>query len=466
MPQSHGNTAATTPIHAPGSRSYQGPFGRMFRNLPAWEPAGIGEPAQIADIERLALEMVEQNGGDPTGNNDRIPAGYTYLGQFIDHDITFDPRSSLQKAMDPQNLENFRTPAFDLDCVYGRGPDDQPYLYDGAGKFLIGDNGAGDEDLPRNPAGRAIIGDKRNDENTIVSQLQLVFLKFHNAVMDQGGGNFEQAQRTVRWHYQWVVIHDWLKVLCGDKLVDDILDGSGCPGRPKLCFYKYHEYPFMPVEFSVGAYRLGHSMIRGRYAINQTVPALPTFSMAADNNPLGDFRGFRPLPGAWTIDWSFFLDFSGNPGSQAKPQPSRKLDRFLTNPVIEMPNQIAEPVPPPAPVSVARSLAFRNLMRGWRLGLPSGQSIARRIGATPLPGPELPLWRYILDEAMEQQQGLQLGEVGARIVAETFIGLLAADPSSYYATFPKWTPTLLNQGKDFELKHIIQVAGAHIAPPP
>jgi hypothetical protein len=464
MAQSHGKTAAITPIHAPGSRSYQGPFGRLFRNLPAWEPAGADEAAKIADLERLALEMVEKNPGDAAGDNETIPSGYTYFGQFVDHDLTFDPRSSLQKAGDPDNLENFRTPAFDLDCVYGRGPDDQPYMYDG-GKFLIGDNGQGDEDLVRNSLGRAIIGDKRNDENIIVSQLQLVFLKFHNAVFAVEK-NFEETQRQVRWHYQWVVIHDWLKKLCGDKLVDDILYGSGCPGKAKLCFYHYHDNPFMPVEFSVAAYRLGHSMIRGRYKINTTVPVLPTFDMAADGNPLGDFRGFRPLPAKWTIDWSFFLDFAGNAGSQPKPQPSRELDKFLTNPVLQMPDQVADPVPPPAPASVARSLAFRNLLRGWRLGLPSGQTVARRIGATALPAPELPLWRYILEEAMVQQKGKRLGEVGSRIVAETFIGLLAADPSSYYASFPNWVPTLAKQGKNFKLKHIVQVAGAHIAPPP
>lgn len=465
MPQSHGNKAATTPIHAPGSRSYQGPFGRLFRNLPAWEPAGVGEPAQLADIERLAQEMVE-GAFNPALDNETIPAGYTYFGQFVDHDITFDPRSSLQKASDPENLENFRTPAFDLDCIYGRGPDDQPYMYDGNGKFLIGRNEQdADDDLVRNKKGIAIIGDKRNDENIIVSQLQLTFLKFHNEVMGQTG-NFDEAQRLVRWHYQWVVVHDWLKRLCGAKVVDNILY-SDCPGKPKLCHYKYHEYPFMPVEFSVAAYRLGHSMLRGRYRINQTVPDLPLFDRAADGKPLDDFRGFRPLPGAWTIDWSFFLDFAGNKGSQAKPQFSRKIDKLLVRPVIEMPDQIASPLPnPPFPPSVARSLAFRNLVRAWRLGLPSGQSVARRIGATPLPGPDLPLWRYILEEAMAQHKGDQLGDVGAMIVAETFIGLLAADPSSYYATFPKWEPTLGKAGKNFKLKDIILIAKANIAPPP
>lgn len=68
--------------------------------------------------------------------NQGINAGYTYLGQFIDHDLTFDPASSLQKQDDPDALVDFRTPRFDLDNIYGRGPDDQPYLYEEDGRLL------------------------------------------------------------------------------------------------------------------------------------------------------------------------------------------------------------------------------------------------------------------------------------------------------------------------------------------
>lgn len=458
IPSSHGESAARTPIHAPVSRSYAGPFGRLFRNLPAWEPAGDSEAARIDAIAELAREMVETR--DQGGDNEKIPAGYTYFGQFVDHDLTFDPRSSLQKAMDPERLENFRTPAFDLDCLYGRGFDDQPYLYDADGRFLIGTNGL-DEDLPRNEAGRALIGDKRNDENTFVSQLQLVFLKFHNFVFDnRARSDFEEAHRIVRWHYQWVVVHDWLKLLCGKELVDELLTGSGVPGGPKLRYYDFENRAFMPVEFSVAAYRIGHSMVRGGYQINETVRN-PTFSRAADNNPTGDFRGFRPLPQGWTIDWARFFAFTDQ-FKVEKPQPSRRIDRFLVGPLIEMPDAIADPVAE-APQDVNRSLAMRNLLRGWRLGLPSGQWVARRIGAkSRIDGPELPLWRYILEEAFAQQSGERLGEVGARIVAETFVGLLAADPSSYYSMAPNWRPDLPSLDGEFKLRDIVKLAGARI----
>src|SRR5262249_40927011 len=120
-----------------------------------------------------------------------IAAGYTYLGQFIDHDITFDPASSLQRQNDPEALIDYRTPRLDLDNIYGRGPADQPYILE-EGVILLRWGGpptrngkkSTARDLPR-IKGTAIIGDKRNDENVIVSQLQGVFLQFHNVVAER-----------------------------------------------------------------------------------------------------------------------------------------------------------------------------------------------------------------------------------------------------------------------------------------
>src|SRR5437763_10303698 len=118
---------------------------------------------------------------EPEDENPTVTAGYTYLGQFIDHDITFDPVSVLTAANDPDALTDFRTPRLDLDSVYGRGPDDVPFLYDPDGvHLLIGRNAEGDDDLPRNSNGRALLGDPRNDDNLIVSQLTQGFLKYHN----------------------------------------------------------------------------------------------------------------------------------------------------------------------------------------------------------------------------------------------------------------------------------------------
>lgn len=146
----------------PRSVSYDGRFGRMFRDLP-------GLRAEEEDLLELADTMIEpelkgkalNDSEDPSApsNNKSLPAGYTYLGQFIDHDLTFDPTSQLQRDNDPEGLQNFRTPRFDLDSIYGRGPKDSSFLYDGNGRFALAAINKVEEDLPRNEFGRAIIGD-------------------------------------------------------------------------------------------------------------------------------------------------------------------------------------------------------------------------------------------------------------------------------------------------------------------
>src|ERR1043166_7154477 len=224
-----------------GSEQFEGRFGRMFRTLPAAEH-------DEEDLQELAAKMIAEDEGTPPNDdpdpeeNAGIAAGYTYFGQFIDHDLTFDPASSLQKTNDPDALVDFRTPRFDLDNIYGRGPDDQPYLYrdDGLhlilGRALTGDAGGltNTRDLPRNnPEGgdpdRALIGDPRNDENTIVSQLQSTFLQFHNKIADLETARlghpptFAHVQRLVRWHYQYAILNDFLPTICGEDTVFDVL---------------------------------------------------------------------------------------------------------------------------------------------------------------------------------------------------------------------------------------------------
>jgi hypothetical protein len=486
----------------PESPFYDGRFGRMFRELPNYEPSQTL-------IDTLAKAMVEQQApdepppappppapggwppappptpapgdGDETSpfDNPDLPAGYTYLGQFLDHDITFDPTSSLQHRNDPDALRNFRTPRLDLDSLYGRGPDDEPYLYDQDGRhLLIGENPDTDlagqpiekRDLPRNRLGRALIGDKRNDENIIVGQLQLLFLDFHNQVVDDIEGGrldehllptrdvFREARRMVRWHYQWIVITDFLPRVCGADVVSGLLDVQSHSRRgggeltvrrfhPDPHFYKPKRQPFMPVEFSVAAYRFGHSMVRDEYDLNDVVQNIPIFVPAPDpQQPLTHLGGFRFLPRAWTIDWPRFFSIDGS-----SPQRARLIDTLLSPPLASLPPNIA-----PDNTS-GKSLAHFNLLRGKRLGLPTGQAVARAMGLEPL-GSELsigehsaadlgvdreaPLWFYVLKEAELLQGGRRLGDVGARIVAEVILGLIAADPSSFLRIDPTWTPHL------------------------
>jgi Animal haem peroxidase len=494
MPQHH-STAPRGAELAPRSIFLEGRFGRLFRHLPRFEPADDA-------LTQLAAQMLEaadpgdQGGAEDEGLDGPLPAGYTYLGQFIDHDITFDPVSSLQRLNDPDGLHDFRTPRFDVDSVYGDGPNNDPFMYDpaidgGKTSFLLGANGNGEPDLPRNQLppsaagvaqGRALIGDPRNDENVIVSQLQLLFLRFHNKVVEQLKADgttaepdllFEEAQRLVRWHYQWVVVNDFLRRIAGDAVVDNILRpdsydtvaGATPIRRVHLEFYKWQRQPYMPVEFSVAAYRFGHSVIRPDYRLNANIPnEIPIFTAGELNDEHQDLRGFRPLASAWTIDWSFFFE-SGDAGNL---QHARRIDTKLSAPLADVPG-----------TNDPHALAARNLRRGKALGLPSGQRVARAMAIEPMTDEVLaitgispdfvesaPLWFYVLKEA-EVAGGERLGPVGGRIVAEVLLGLLKGDPVSFVNVEPAWTPTLGTTPGKFTMADLVTfVQGEQPAPSP
>jgi hypothetical protein len=466
---------------------FQGRFGRLFRSLP---PAIFGKNDDDIKQNLKALgDKMSATFDPPTDGKDPeesgIPALYTYLGQFIDHDLTFDPASSLQMQDDPDALTDFRTPAFDLDNIYGRGPDDQPYMYDTDGKsFLLGTPLTGSDfpstDLPRNSAtpARALIGDPRNDENTIVSQLQGLFHRFHNrTVKDNSTLTFEQIQKLVRFHYQYVVLNDFLsRIIQADVL--DALKVNGKYDQKKLKFFHWKTGPFMPVEFSVACYRLGHSMIRPGYRLNDG-NLLPIFS-TPDSIKAGfkdDLTGFRKVVSDRAIDWGRFIDIDKRSDADDKNrlQFAYRIDTSVVNPLVNLPAVVA---------ADPSSLPQRNLERGWRLALPSGQRVAQAMGVTPLTDAQIqigkgvdqqdpadppivsidtiappvfknncPLWTYILAEAMQHKANVkipvqenlstttpQLGPVGGRIVAEVFLGLMFGDNHSLLSLEPTWQP--------------------------
>ncbi len=464
---SHGNSTRTglgTPL---GQFSSTGMFGRMFPALPALKAA----EDQLFNLAKAMLSTVPDD-NDGHGDNPNIPAGFTYLGQFIDHDITLDLTSIGEVGVDPLAVHNFRTPGLDLDCVYGLGPDVQPYMYERGGeKFLIGRTssipGDGDGsvpvsqpfDLPRGPNNRALIGDPRNDENLIVAQTHLAFLRFHNKVVDglkaatiqplEFGkpSLFESARQLVIWHYHWIVLNDFVRRLVQPSVLDDVLQN----GRK---FFHFEEEPFMPVEFSGAVYRLGHSMVRADYAYNGVFRVGGTGSVSGTLELMFRFSGGSgngvPIPSDWIIDWRRFFEVD----STLPPNASRKLDPSVVRALGTLPAFAS------IPDIRLRSLSFRNLLRGVRLNLPSGQAVARLMGLTPLTetqiatgvdgaaaagngfGKESPLWYYILKEAEVQESGLRLGEVGSRILAEVFVGLIQGDPASALNVFPNWRPTL------------------------
>jgi hypothetical protein len=451
--RNHGELPLRGSRSVPLSSISEGRFGRMFRRLSPMPPLDDDALMALAETMRDEAPPTTWGGAPEGGDNPAIPAGYTYLGQFIDHDVTFDPMSSLLRQNDPDALHDFRTPRYDLDSLYGSGPVDEPFQYardSGGMRFLIEPNRNGIEDLPRNSQDVALIGDPRNDENTIVGQLQLVFLHFHNRVAEIVEGDssipddvkFEETQRTVRWHYQWVVVHDYLPRVIGRELFDElyVIDKKTRLPEIKRPHYRPKSNAYMPVEFSAAAFRFGHSQVRGIYDLSSAVTARPIFIPGPLPDQFADLRGFRALPPSWTIDWTLFFDFGAT-----VPQPSRLIDSKLVPALFDL------PVVGPRD----RSLAFRNLKRGQALGLPSGQDVAKFFGTRPISGAELsapdptPLWFYILKESELSTGGTHLGPVGGRIVGEVLLGMLELDPTSFYSADPGWAPTF---GADAEFR--------------
>ena len=494
------------------SALFEGPFGRIFRGVP---PADFGPDDQtsLKNLDALAAAMTAAaDPQDPKDGPDAaeggIPAAYTYFGQFIDHDLTFDPASSLQKQNDPDALVDFRTPQFDLDSLYGRGPDDQPYIYNADGRtFILGSDLSGApkpaKDLQRNVQQRALIGDPRNDENVIVSQLQGLWQRFHNKIAaDNPTWNFPRVQQEVRFHYQWILLHDFLPTVIAHEVLEQVvpvshhkpvIDGAN------LKFFHFRNSAFMPLEFSAAAYRFGHSMVRPGYRLSDTVGPLPIFAFGAD---AVDLRGFKAPQPNWALDWRRFIDLvpldygtlvdnpdQNDPKNKNRLQLAYKIDTSLVNPLGVLPASVA--VNPSV-------LAQRNLERGWRMRLPSGQDIARAMGVVPLPDDKIligkftgdpadivspivklgdgqsfagncPLWTYVLAETIESTVTVKtlegdkhiktrkLGPVGGRIVAETFLGLLLADSNSYVRLNPLWEPSLKVNGV-FGLREFVQRA--------
>ena len=492
----------------PRSKQYKGPFGRLFRELSPWRSPEANDTAAVQALREFATNSMSEAAGGGNLDNRNMPAGYTYFGQFVDHDITFDPTSSLMRQSDPEKLDNFRTPRLDLDCLYGEGPADEPFMYDQkrGGLFLLGTTqkdwqgndvaGSNEPDLIRNRQGRAIIGDMRNDENVIVSQFQLAMLRLHNRVMlqlvtgnpDDRDSEFEfkndlflEAQRKVRWFYQYVLWNDFVKRLVSDAIWARVLDKNDCHKFNGTVF-DWKEQPFMPVEFSVAVYRFAHSIVRPGYRVNQnddqttglgSKVELPIFHPDGPTDATGnirhDLRGFRFFPHRHTVQWNQFFDINSK---KSFPQPARRIDQKLSSAVFKL-----DEGPDPKP----NMLAFLNLLRSMRLELPKGSDVAHRMGFTPHaindPHEDI-LWCYILKEAQMlpgNNSGRMLGKVGGTIAAEVFGGLLNGDPMSYVRNMPNWKPkddadlmALLNtptpvNGKDWEVGDLLRASGAPIS---
>jgi Animal haem peroxidase len=440
--------------------------------------------------------------------NATIPAGFTYIGQFIDHDLTLNPEAAdLSGTLDPATLVNQRTPKFDMDDVYGSGPTGSPQLYAAddmhlrLGSALTGSADSGTVDQLRDASGQAVIGDPRNDENRLVASFHTLMMRFHNQEVDRirqanpklsSSAVFSLARQQTTWNYQWAVLHDFLPAIVGQDMVNSVLPSVDVSKRaPNLRFYNPCTQA-MPVEFNVAAYRFGHSMVRPIYRINSTVPRLPVFDSTGD--PTTSLVGFGPSPSNFGVDWNFLLPIDGRT-TVSHPQASYKFDTSLTHALSLLPL--------PDSGDGVNNLASRNLLRAEQLDLPSGQEVARAMGLNPLPdskilvgkatgdpadaeaitrvSPEFagkaPLWTYILAEAIAQAYPVAngaitgpetkpfvLGPVGGRIVSEVFVGLMAADHSSvlYQRGFAP-DPALTSGGRLGFAQVIAAVAGTNLA---
>ena len=456
-------------------RLAEGRFGTMFKRLPAYAP-------RDDLLVGLAGTMVEDQTIPDDANlntSPRLFAGFTFIGQFIDHDITFDNTPLALQTADPDARVNFRTPRYDLDSVYGGGPATEPQYYDPSDpdKLLLTTNVNGVLDLPRN-GNQAVIPEHRNDENLIVAQLHQGVAEFHNRIVDYVRATgmrrewvFESARRLTRWHYQWAVVHDFLPRFVGDGLVGTggsvYKEVAGKPPVINLAYYRPTNKdgrPFMPIEFAVAAYRFGHSIVRPFYIINQTtldrggVPIL---------GPDGGYNlnGGRPIPADLVMEWKHILPV--DPSFPARKP--RKLDTRLSLPLTSLPSPV---VPPPDPTV---NLAVRNLLRGKHVGLASGQQVAGAMRVSPLSNAtlglsndtgwakEAPLWFYILKEAeLAPCNAERLGPVGGRIVAEVLVGLLQRDPNSYLYLDAAWKPAppIAPAAGQFGFVDLLRYAGA------
>ena len=432
-------------------------------------PKGTGHQLSESNLTKMARAMT-RTGAGASG----VPAGFTYLGQFIDHDLTMDKTDvMLGDRVSPAILLQARSPSLDLDSLYGAGPQDRASakFYEADGVHLKVGSSVGDGDLPDMPGfdlprrgtgssarakRRALIPDPRNDENLAVAQTHLAMIRFHNRVVDTLDAatppveRFAAAQEVVTKHYQWMIRTDFLPRICARATLNDVFRNGRTVFEADA---SPTDVPTMPIEFSIAAYRLGHSMVRGAYNWNRifdngggSLDLL--FELSATSGTLG---GELRLPTTWVADFRRLYDF-GEAGRQnltvppAKFNRAKRIDTRLAAALRNLPKG-SFGGPAVDRDDPRANLAFRNLMRARMVRLATGQQMANAMAAAGLDvtrlsraeirdgknGADLsrmptaqrkallrdtPLWFYILREA-ELHRG-RLHGVGARIVAETF----------------------------------------------
>ena len=428
------------------------------------------DETHLRELASRMKDVPENRRGRPR-RGDLAPSGFVYLGQFLDHDLTRDETRLERASPDPEQTRNFRVPRLNLESVYGGGPKESPHLYDlsesGSETFLLGDTQA----VPRKKIrstpddfhrrnGRPLLADDRNDQHLILAQLHVVFLQFHNRMVAHLKGGafsdeafsgetiFETARRLVIWHYQWIVRNEFLKWFILPEILADIEKHGPRLFKPA----PGEEIPSLPIEFTQAAFRFGHSMVQPQYEINRWI-GLVRLRDLVRKEPRGE--NGEPLPANHVVDWDRFTRSWGGNANFAE-----NIDTLISEDMFDLP-AAAMPIPyktapPPLPEM--------TLLRGSRIGLPSGQEACRAAGVQSLKSAQVgfddegseflrrrglnertPLWYYLLREAevlgiRRFRGGECLGPLGSRIMAEVLLGALNADPEHYLNVDPDWTP--------------------------
>jgi hypothetical protein len=416
-------------------------FGRLFSRRPFADPTPEVRDA-LLDMGR-AGGLLDDRGEGLTRGNGAQPAGAAFAVQFLSHDVTCGASA-----------------AFDLAAIYGGGPVQSADLYDPVdrGKLRV-ETGGLFEDVPRTSNGKAVLGDRRNDENLVLGGLHAALLLAHNHCLDimrarrgrsRGGEDvFGQAQRVLRWHYQWMIVHELLPLLVGEPMVTSVLTyGRRLFTSPRA---------WVPVEFQAIFKAIGYSMLVGRYRANLGGDAgrpfeAPLFDRAASpSDDPSDLRGGVRAARRF-VGWQSFFDFG-----DGQVDYGRCIAPGFAAAVFD---------------DGSPNLLQRLLVRHQTWELPSGQAIARALRVPAMCCPELaayglgvehntPLLYYVLAEAQSVEGGRCLGPVGARIVAEVVLGLVQRDRTSYLNVRPDWRPTLPSQvgRSQFRMVDLLAFAG-------
>ncbi|MCB1644648.1 MAG: hypothetical protein KDI36_04305 [Pseudomonadales bacterium] len=447
------------------SHTAAGHFSRLFPDLPA---ASFSTEALTA----LATAMMATASGEGP-----IPSGYTYFGQFVDHDMTFDAEGNdlPDTGAGPELPLQLATPMLDLDNVYGK----QDEFINQSGKFHIGCTKQTTEpsrpDLDRTFAGQGRIADARNEDNLPLMHTHLLFQLLHNKLIgpdpDIPLSRFSEVKKEVLQIYQTIIVQDYLRRILDPKVCTEVFE------QGLVHFYKSgDQLPPIPVEFSGAAYRFGHSMVRESYDWNR-------FLTHANGNPatlqdllqrtgLYKLTDVNRQTNSWYIDWRFFLPLD----PACKPNHAMLIDCYISDFLKNLPH------------SGGGSLPLRNLLRGVRYGLPSGQAVASAMAAVtdiePVTEAEFlqaaspalkavmeqydlhkcsPLWFYILFESgIRAGKGAHLGPMGSRIVAEVFHAMLLASPHSVLKEPYDVAAGSLREvvgGQPLELRHVVTFTG-------